>query len=151
MTAPSKWQRRGNSCRLQSPMSLQPIVKELTGRKSRWRPCSSQAVKRSWWGSVRGGSCWLLTSGQLSCSWRSGWGCCTDRIKLLRWVCCGSTPDKYFLSLFFFVSLCLVTLANLLAAPPIYILISCLSWSAVNSRLARVAAAFIRVALGLFL
>lgn len=51
----------------------------------------------------------------------------------------------------FFISLGLVTLANLLPVPPIYILISCLSWSAVNSRLARVAAAIVSAALGLSL
>lgn len=78
--------------------------------------------ERSWWGRCSRGSCWLLTSGQLSCSWRShgvvvqtGLNCWGDFVVVL--------PDRY--SSLFFMSVCLVTLANLLAEPPIYILISC--------------------------
>lgn len=82
-----------------------------------------QGRERSWWGRCSGGSCWLSTSGQLSCSWRShgvvvrtGLNCWGDFVVV--------QPLTGTL-LFFFMSLCLVTLANLLAEPPIYILISC--------------------------
>lgn len=74
------------------------------------------------------------------------WGCCTDRIKLLRWVCCGSTPDRYS-SLSFYVTVACYTCKLAGRASHLHFN-QLLSWTRVNIGLARVAATFVRAALG---